>query len=51
MKMVYSKSSVLKKVKFAVQTVHMETTGNVMMRARESGFKDQEGMPGCLTGL
>ena len=48
-KMVYSKSSVLKKVRLSVQAVHMEATGiiiNTKKRSmRESGFKNLEG---CL---
>ena len=47
-KTVYSKSSVLKKVRLSVQTVHMEVTGiiinNKKRRTRESGFKDLEGI-------
>ena len=43
-------SSVLKKVRLSVQTVHMKATGiiinNKKRRTRESGFKDLEGMLG-----
>ena len=54
-KMVYSKSSVLKKVRLSVQAVHMEVTGiiinNKKRSMRESSFKDLEGMIGWLIGL
>ena len=47
-KTVYSKLSVLKKVRLSVQTVHMEATGIIInskkRRTRESGFKDLEGI-------
>ena len=49
-KTVYSKSSVLKKVRLPVQTVHMEAAGIVINkkkgRMRESHFKDLEQMFG-----
>ena len=49
-KMVYSKSSDLKKVRLPVQTVHMEAAGiiinNKKGRTRESRFKDLERMFG-----
>ena len=49
-KTVYSKLSVLKKVRLSVQAVHMEATGviinNKKRSMRESGFKDLEGMLG-----
>ena len=48
-KTVYSKSSVLKKVRLSVQAVHMEATGiiiNNKRSTRESSFKDMEGMIG-----
>ena len=53
-KTVYSKLSVLKKVRLYVQAVHMEATGIIINNKRsmgESGFKDMEGMLGWLTGL
>ena len=48
-KTVYSKLSVLKKVRLSVQAVHMEATGIIINNKRsmgESGFKDMEGMLG-----
>ena len=52
-KMVCSRWSVLKAVRLSVQAVHFEATSiiinNGKRRTRESGFKDLEGMLGCLT--
>ena len=49
-KMVYSKLSVLKKVRLSVQAVHMEVTGVIINNKKrsmgESGFKNMEGMLG-----
>ena len=52
-KMVYSKLSVLKKVRLSVQAVHMEVTGIIINNKKrsmgESGFKDMEGIATWVT--